>query len=189
MKKLWVFIVQHLMGWRYDIPLAGTQPEIERCVIIVAPHTSVGDFLIGATCLWKLGVNAKIFMKKEFFNWFTTPILKHFGVIPVDRGNRNNHLVEQAVEYYNTHPRFALTITPEGTRKAVKRWKRGFYDIAIKAQVPIVPAFVDYKTKTMGVMKPFYPSGDFQTDLPIIMKYYENITPKHPECYNKTVIK
>ncbi len=180
-------MVERLLGWRYKIPEPGSRPELQRCVIVVAPHTSVLDFFYGATCLWKLEVDFRIFMKKEFFNIFTRGILNKIGVIPVDRGNRHNGLVEQAVDYYATHEHLALTITPEGTRKAVKRWKRGFYDIAVKAGVPIVPAYVDYAKKEMGVCEAFYPTGDFLADLPVLMKVFENVTAKHPENYNKTM--
>lgn len=186
MKRVWIFIVR-LFGWSYVIPPIETRPEMDHCVIAVAPHTSIYDFLVGATCLWKMGSNCRIFMKKEFFNWFTTPILRHFGVVPVDRGNRHNGLVEKAVESLRENNRFAVVITPEGTRKKVKRWKRGFYEIALEANVPIVLAYIDYKKKQMGIGPTVNPTGDWKLDFAKIMDFYKDITPKHPERFNRDI--
>lgn len=182
MKKLWILIVK-LLGWHYDIPDKATRPEIDHCVIAVAPHTSIDDFFLGASCLWASEAHCRIFMKKEFFNWFTTPLLRHFGVIPVDRGNRHNGLVEQAVKMLNENEKFSIVITPEGTRKAVKKWKRGFYQIAVEAKVPIVLCYIDFKTKHMGFGPTFEPSGDWEADFPKILDFYKSITPKHPERF------
>lgn len=183
MKKIWIGIVR-LCGWRFDIPEPGTRPELHHCVIAVAPHTSIDDFLLGAACLWKLKINFRIFIKKEFFTWITRPLLDRLA-IPVDRGNRSNGLVEQAITYFNNHEDFTLVLTPEGTRKAVKRWKRGFYEIAVGAKVPIVLAYIDYGKKQLGIGPTFQPSGDFNADLPEIMKYYRDVTPRHKKGYNK----
>ena len=183
MKKLWIAIVR-LFGWKFDVPEHNEdRPELQHCVIIEAPHTSIYDFFLGAACLWKLEVNSRIFMKKEFFNWFTRPLLNYFGVVPVDRGNRHNGLVEQAVEYFNKNERFTVVITPEGTRKKVKRWKRGFYEMAMQANVPIVLSYIDYKKRIMGVGPAFYPTGNYDKDFVEIMKFYKNITARHPEKF------
>jgi len=38
---------------------------------------------------------------------------------------------------------FRLAIAPEGTRKKVTEWKTGFYYMALKANVPIIPVAFD----------------------------------------------
>lgn len=182
MKKIWIGLVK-LFGWKFDIPAEGTRPELQRCVMIMAPHTSILDFFVGGACVWKLKVNNRIFMKDGFFNWFTTPILKHFGVVPVDRGNPKNHLVAQAVNYFKEHERLTVVITPEGTRKPVKRWKRGFYEIAIQAGVPVVLSYVDFKKKVMGIGPTIVPSGDFEADMRLFREYYKDKNARHPEKY------
>lgn len=184
MKKIWFAIVR-LCGWKYDIPEPGTRPELGHCVIVVAPHTSADDYLLGIACLWKLNINHHIFIKKEFFNVFTRRLLVKYGAVPVDRGNRNNGMVQQAVEHFNNEKDWTLVVTPEGTRKAVKRWKRGFYEIAMAANVPIVLAYLDYGRKVMGVGPVFHPTGDFAADLPKIMEFYRDKQARYPENYNK----
>ena len=186
MKHVWIAIVR-LFGWKYDIPEPGTRPEVKRCVIVEAPHTSIYDFLLGATCVWKLKTEARFFIKDGFFNWFTRPFLNWAGAIPVDRGNRKNHLVDQALELYEKYPEFSMIITPEGTRKKVHRWKRGFYEIATQAGVPIVLSFIDYKKRCMGLGPTIYPSGDFNKDMVQIMSFYKNINARHPEKFNSDV--
>lgn len=158
-------------------------PYVQRCVMIMAPHTSFNDFFVGAGLLFKLGTNNKIFIKKELFNFFTKPFMRWVGAVPVDRANsaKGNALVETAVKYFTQEERFTLVITPEGTRKAVKKWKRGFYQIAMTAKVPILLTYIDYKTKHMGVGPAFWPTGDYDADFPKIKAFYNDKTAKHPE--------
>lgn len=185
MKKLWIWIVK-LFGWKYDCPASVEErPELKRAVYIMAPHTSLYDFFLGASCIWHMGVEARFFMKDSFFNFFTTPILKRCGVIPVDRGNIKNNLVGMAVDFFRKEKNFVMIVTPEGTRKFVKRWKRGFYEIAIQAQVPVILTYIDFKTRHMGVGPTFYPTGDFSADIREIMKFYQDKNARHPEMFNK----
>ena len=58
-----------------------------------------------------------------------------------------------------------LAITPEGTRSPNKKWKSGFYRIALKADIPIYLTFSDFKTKTAGFIGEFKPTGDFDKDI------------------------
>lgn len=184
MKKIWIGIVR-LFGWKFDIPAAGTRPEIYHCVMVTAPHTSAYDYFLGSACLWKMDCNAKIFMKKEYFNPITTPLLNYFGVVAVDRGNTKNNLVAGAIDMFRANDHFTQVITPEGTRKAVKRWKKGFYEIALGANVPIVLTYIDYKKKRIGVGPTIVPSGNFNADMIRIMQFYQDVTARNPEMFNK----
>jgi len=77
-----------------------------------------------------------------------------------------------------------VAITPEGTRSLVKKWKMGFYYIAVKANVPIQLAYIDYKKKEMGITEIIYTTGDEKADLEKIQAYYKGVTAKHPEKFN-----
>lgn len=183
MKKLFIGIAR-LCGWKYDVPPRGTRPEIERCVMIMAPHTSSLDFYLGATCLWKLGVNFRVFIKQDYFKYPVVGwLLRRIGAVPVNRGNRHNGLVEQAVKAYSQSERFVMVITPEGTRKPTRHWKHGFYEIAMAAHVPVVFTYVDYGKKRMGVGPRFDPTGDWDRDIARIKEYYRGIQAKHPENF------
>ena len=50
-KKIWILSVK-LCGWKLLLPKKGSRPEFERCVFVMAPHTSALDFIIGAAYLW-----------------------------------------------------------------------------------------------------------------------------------------
>ncbi|MBQ9473530.1 MAG: 1-acyl-sn-glycerol-3-phosphate acyltransferase [Bacteroidales bacterium] len=179
-KRLWTGTVR-LCGWHYLEPDADVSRHLDRCVIIMAPHTAIADFLLGAGYLWKLGVNCRILIKKEFFRWPLGNLLKRFGAIPVDRGNPRDGMIERSLAGFRDNERFTLVITPEGTRKKVTRWKRGFYEIATKAGVPVLLSFIDYKNKTMGFKGLFMPTGNYDADIKEIKNNYRDAAPKHPE--------
>ena len=182
MKKIWIALVK-LFGWRLILPEKGSRPEMERCVFVVAPHTSILDFVVGATYLWSCCSNGKVFVKKEFFRWPLGPILRGLGAISVDRGNRNNDMVGTAVRKFAEGKPLSIAITPEATRKPVKRWKRGFWEIAHQAKVAIVPTYIDFKHKEIGAFDTIWPSDDYDADLEKIRSLYHKDIAKHPEKF------
>lgn len=180
MRKIWIWLVR-LFGWHFDPIDVKERPEVLHCVVAVAPHTSIADFLVGPAMLFKVGARPRIFIKKEFFNIFTNWLLRPMGAVPVDRGNRHNNLVEKAVEVLKSEKNVCIVITPEGTRKAVKRFHRGFYEIAMRAEVPIVLGYMDFKTKTMGYGPTIYPTGDFDADVEKMIDFFRPVHAKNPE--------
>ena len=104
------------------------------------------------------------------------------GGIPVDRDKKSS-LVDQMVELAHERTIFHLAITPEGTRSANGEWKRGFYYIALKAQIPILLAGIDYGTKSIIIEKEIYPSGDIEEDMRTIKLYFKNFKGKHPDRF------
>ncbi len=188
MKKLWIAIVK-LFGWKFDLPPADDLKRLHHCVLIEAPHTSIYDFLLGAACVWRMGLNARFFIKKEFFVFPLRHFLKWSGALPIDRGNKNNHMVDKAVEAFGKNDDFTVIITPEGTRKQVKRFKRGFYEIATNANVPIAITYINYKTRHMGVGPLIMPSGDFDADMRIILDFYSKVAPRNDKGWNIELLK
>ena len=180
MRKIWIWLVQ-LCGWHFDPIDVKERPEVLHCVVAVAPHTSIADFFVGPAMLFKAGAKPRIFIKKEFFNIFTNWFMHRVGAVAVDRGNRHNNLVEKAVEVLKREQDACIVITPECTRKAVKRLHRGFYEIAMRAEVPIVLGYMDFKTKTMGYGPTIYPSGDFDADVEQMLAFFKPIHAKNPK--------
>ena len=181
-KKLWIKLVK-LCGWTLIIPDKKDRPELDRCIFVVAPHTSAADFLFGAAFLWSCSVNGKVFIKKEFFFWPLGPFLRMLGCVSIDRGNRHNDMVGTAVRAFKKEEFLSIAITPEATRKPTKKWKRGFWEIARQADVPIVPAYWDFRTKTIGVFDTIIPTDDFAADLRKVRSLYCAEMAKHPEGY------
>jgi len=169
--------ILRLAGWK----ITGSLPA-QQCVVMMAPHTSNADFFWGWLGFSSCGYTSYFLIKKEAFNRFTSPILRAMGGIAVDRSHSSN-VVHQLTEEMNRRSHMVLTITPEGTRKANRHWKRGFYFIALSAKVPVVMGFLDYKTKTGGFGPAFMPSGDYDADFLAIRAFYSDKTGRHPEKF------
>ena len=106
--------------------------------------------------------------------------MRSFGVIPVNRRG-NNNLVDQIAARFAEHDELIIGISPEGTRSKTSRWRTGFYYIALKADVPIVMAYLDYKNKVCGLGPSIKPTGDIQADFEIIREFYSGIDGKFPD--------
>lgn len=182
MKRIWIAIVK-LCGWHLLLPDKGERPELRRCVFVVAPHTAVSDFLVGAAYLWSIDVNGRIFIKKEFFHGLMGSLLRRLGAVSIDRGNRHNDMVGAAVSAFAENEALSVVITPEATRKPVRRWKRGFWEIARQAGVPIVPAYIDFDKKEVGLFDTMIPSDDYEADVVKIRRLYRKEMAKRPQQF------
>lgn len=164
-------------GWKID---SSTPANVKKAVIVVGPHTSNWDFIIGKMAFSFYRVNAKFLIKKELFfppfGW----ILKALGGIPVDR-KKNNNITAQAVRYFSENESCYLVFTPEGTRSYNPHWKKGFYYIAQNAGVPIYIAYIDYKRKIGGFHSLFEPTGNAESDINYIKTVLSEYSGKFPE--------
>ncbi len=177
-KAIYGFIFYRILGWKTNV----TVPNYDKCVICAAPHTSNWDLFIGKLFYGAMGRKACFMMKKEWFFFPLGLIFKSIGGIPVNRG-RKSSLVDQMAERFANSKRFQLAITPEGTRKANPEWKKGFYFIALKAQVPIVLIGVDYRTKNITATKAIMPSGDLEKEMREVKLYYKDFEGKNPKNF------
>ena len=182
MKRVWIAIVK-LCGWHFVLPALESRPELMRCVYVAAPHTAVSDFLVGIAYMWTVGAPGRIFIKKEMFRWPIGKLLLRYGCVPIDRGNRHNGMIEKAVQGFRDNKEFAVILTPEATRKPVHRWKRGCWEIATRAGVPIVPVYVDFSRKEIGLFDTLWPTGDCEADLRRIRALYRKEMAKRPEQF------
>jgi 1-acyl-sn-glycerol-3-phosphate acyltransferase len=174
-----------LKGWKVH----GTIPrEIKKAVVIAAPHTSQWDFVYSLAAFEILGLKVSYLAKQELFRFPIKWILESTGGIPVKR-DRSQKLVDQMAQRIKESDQLNMMIPAEGTRKAVTKWKSGFYYAALKAGVPIMPGFLDYKNKLAGFGPPIYLSGDKDKDMKIIFEFYKDITAKHPALFNPEAIR
>ncbi len=177
-QKIYSFIYYKILGWKTNV----TVPNFDKCVVCAAPHTSNLDLFIGKLYYGAIGRKTSFMMKKDWFFFPLGLIFKAVGGIPVDR-SRKTSLVDQMVAVFAQKKIFHLSITPEGTRKANPNWKKGFYYIALKANVPIVLIGIDYTTKTITSTKSLMPSGDIEADMKEIKLYFKDFKGKHPENF------
>lgn len=152
-------------------------------VIIAAPHTSNWDFVLGRLGVEVAGIPQKVLMKKELFFWPLRYFLTALGAIPINRIESIN-MVDYIVKLFNENDRFVFSISPEGTRSFVDKWKTGFYHIANNAKVPLLLGRMDYKLKEIEFTKFLLPSGNFERDFEEIVDYFKNAKGKYPEKFN-----
>lgn len=167
-------------GWK----TGPTGEDLKKCVICVAPHTSNFDFILGELFYTAIGRRAHFLMKKEWFFFPLNLFLKAMGGVPINRDKKTS-MTEQMANEFAMHETYRLAITPEGTRKEVDEWKKGFYYIALKAAVPIQIAYLDYMEKEIGIIKTFYPIGNVDEDMRIIRSYYRGINGRHKEKFKE----
>lgn len=176
-KRLYKFIYFKVLGWK----LFGTvDSSVKKCIVIVIPHTSNLDFFIALLVRGIMGVEINFVGKKELFAFPFGYYFRSVGGAPLDRsGGKNN--VDATAEVFNKHETFRLALSPEGTRKKVTELRTGFYYIALKANVPIIPVAFDYGKKEVRVGNPVYVKGDYEEDLKMILPHFKDVIGKIPE--------
>ena len=176
-RSFYTFIFFRLMGWKIE----GTFDEnVKKCVLMVLPHTSWHDFYIGIFVRGICDVEINFIAKKELFLFPFGFYFRWMGGEPIDRTGSLNK-VDAIVNVFEKHNEFRFAIAPEGTRKKVNKLRSGFYYIAVKANVPIIPVSFDFKRKTVSIGKPFYPTANYEEDLKIVLKHFECVFGKNPE--------
>jgi 1-acyl-sn-glycerol-3-phosphate acyltransferase len=173
-KKIYKLVFQKLMGWKVEDYM---NPEIKKSILIVVPHTSWQDFYISILVRGVLGLEINFVAKKELFVFPFGLYFKWMGGAPLNRFS-NKNTVENIAILFQEKKTFRLAISPEGTRKKVAEWKTGFYYIALKAEVPIIPVAFDYKNKEVIFHPEFYPTGNSTTDFEFLKKYFKNVQGK-----------
>lgn len=177
MRWLAKLIFKHILGWRI---VGELDPKIKKAVLVIAPHTSWHDFYMGALARKIIKQNINYVAKKELFDSVLGGYLRWMGGAPIDR-TKSQNTVDQIVEIFNSRDEFRLAITPEGTRKKVKEWKTGFYYIALKANIPIIPIAFNYKLKQIEIKHPVYLKGNFDVEIKKLKANYKGVVGKIPE--------
>ena len=166
------------MGWKSDV----TEEHPAKYIICLAPHTSNWDFLIGQLYNHSHGLKSNFLMKKEWFFWPLGSIFRKMGGIPVWRSKKTS-MTDNLAETAKKMSQFRLCITPEGTRSRNEEWKKGFYFIALKANIPILLYAVDYERKLIQCTKTIIPNGDVEGQMREIKLYFKDFKGKHPENF------
>ena len=186
MKKIIGTLILKLLGWK--IKMHGDAQVLDKCILVVAPHTHNDEYLLGNFAFWQLGKPLKIIIKdahtKAWYGW----LVKAMGGIGIDRSQKND-LVNFVKKQFEKED-FALVITPEGTRGYVEKWRKGFYHMAMATKTPIVIAAGDFKTKTiyLGYHLSYeqYAKMSYEEILDDIRNYFitHNIEPKIKKNWN-----
>ena len=159
----------NISGWT----IKGIVPDEERIVIIAAPHTSNWDFVLAMLAIFGLNIKLRWLGKHSIFKPGFKNFFKWLGGIPVYRDNPSS-LIDNVVKIVKREKSIVIAMTPEGTRKKVKRWKTGFLRIAKQTQSKILLISIDAPTKSIEIGKIFNPTGNSEDDLAFIQKYYSS---------------
>ena len=136
-----------LFGWKLlDADLPGP-----RGIVVVYPHTSNWDFMVGICFKWAMGWQVRFWAKDSLV---LAPVLggwiRWLGGVAVNRGSANG-LVSNTAADMMANDDFWLVLAPEGTRSYANGWRMGFYHLWQETKVPLVVAVIDYNTKEVGV--------------------------------------
>ena len=174
--------ILRVMGWKVDLNLP---PEARRSVLVAAPHTSNWDafFMLAAGIVLRLKVRFAI--KKGWLRFPMNLLFKPLGAIGIDRGPKvrekgRSSVVETMAGLFQQQEDLVVAVAPEGSRRFQLGWKTGFYYTALKAKVPVSLGYLDYRTKTAGVMGIYHLTGDLNADIFEIQKAYAHVEAKFP---------
>jgi 1-acyl-sn-glycerol-3-phosphate acyltransferase len=161
-----------LAGWR----VIGVYPHLPRFVLIVAPHTSNWDFPVCLLAGWGIGLLRDyphgFLMKDSLDRWPYRRFMRALGGIPVVR-THPEHAVERAAAEFVGKDRFFLALAPEGTRKPTRYWRSGFWHIALRAGVPVVPVALDFGRKELRIGEAVPLTGDADDDMAVFREFLE----------------
>lgn len=158
----------------------GSFPKLSKCVVIVAPHTSWVDFIIGLLVRSIVGEKIHFIGKHSLFRPPFGWIFRWLGGTPIDR-SKNQDTVSSTVEIFNNREVFRLALSPEGTRKKVDKWKTGFYFIAKQARVPVVMVAFDFGKKQVKISEPLLPTDNKEEDFERYRDFFKGVVGKVPE--------
>lgn len=172
--------VMRLIGWRFDAPGL----PAEQGVILVYPHTSNWDFVVGVLAKWALGLQVHFWGKDSLFR---VPLLgrwiRYLGGVAVDRSNSQGLVADtarQMAEARTRGERFWLAVAPEGTRSLSSGWRTGAYQVAVQAQVPVGLAYLDFQTRTVSLSRFLRLTGDIDADFAAFSGYLAHRVGKRP---------
>lgn len=176
-KQIYKWIFCNLMGWKIE---GNFDKNIKKSILMVMPHTSWHDFYVAILCRGVIGAEINWIGKKELFRFPFGFFFKFFGGAPLDRTGGLNK-VDSTAKLFDSKKTFRLGLSPEGTRKKVEILKTGFYYIAMKAGVPIIPVAMNFEKKVFDFGDAFYPTGNLETDLIHLNKHFAGVKGKLPQ--------
>jgi 1-acyl-sn-glycerol-3-phosphate acyltransferase len=159
-----------LAGWRVE----GEVPDRPKMVAIAAPHTTNWDFVVGILVVFALGLRVRYLGKHTLFKPPLGWLMRWLGGTPVVRDTPQG-AVGDAAAMIAREDKVLLGIAPEGTRTPGKPWRSGFYNIALAARLPILPAAFDYHAKALRLFPLFEPTGNYEADLVRLQSLYKGI--------------
>ncbi len=173
-----------LLGWK----ITGQFPDINKSILIFAPHTSYFDALYGKLYLNETGVNHKFISKKELFVFPGNFIMTKFGSIPVDTTNGRTIILSIA-DLLKKSEKLHIVISPEGQMAKTTKWKKGFYYMANRANVPITVGYMDFRKKELGIKGVIHDTSNINIVMQQINGMYKSVSGKYNDNFVLEILK
>ncbi len=165
-----------LAGWSSAL----VWPPEPRGLILVYPHTSNWDFIVGVLFRVGYGLPAHWMGKDTMFRWPFARLLRAIGGMPINRRERTG-LIVTLVEEYRRRDWLWLAVEPEGTRKHTDHLKSGFYQLALAADLPLGLGYIDYGRRHIAIDTYMRMTGDVARDLATLRGFYADKQARWPE--------
>ena len=179
-RSIYNFILTNFIGWKIIGNLTLSKEKIKKAILIAAPHTHWYDLFLGILIRGTIGFKSNFIAKKELFFFPLNIFLKLIGGVPVNRSKKNN-TVKEIANIFDQKKEFRISLSPEGTRQKVSKFKTGFYYIAKEASVPIIMVTMDYSKKQSLISDPFYPTENFNEDIKFVESFFDGVEGKIKE--------
>jgi 1-acyl-sn-glycerol-3-phosphate acyltransferase len=163
-------------GWRSVL----VPPPGPKGIIIIYPHTSNWDFVVGVLYKVAVGLPARWMGKDTLFRWPVRRLFVRLGGIPINRRERSGFVTAMLAEFAR-HDWMWLAVAPEGTRSRTDHWKSGFYQIAVAGHLPVGLGYIDYATHTIGIDTYLTFTGDPAPDFARLRAFYADKRGRQPE--------
>jgi 1-acyl-sn-glycerol-3-phosphate acyltransferase len=154
-------------------------------VVIVYPHTSNWDFVVGILAKWSIGIPVTFWGKASLFR---VPLLgrwlRGLGGIAVDRSSPQGAvraMVQRLCHARDRDEFMWLALSPEGTRRFSDGLRSGFYHVAVQAQVPLGLAGLDFVRRQVALLDFVHLTGQPQADLAAIAARLGHHRGRRPE--------
>lgn len=165
-----------LRGWTFH----GSLPNVDKMIVIGAPHTTNWDFVAFLAARWAYKMDAHFLAKQGLFRWPFGRFFRTLGGIPVG-GSKLGGVVSQVAKVFDEAERITLVMAPEGTRASVPYWRSGFLTIAEATSAPIVLAAVDFPRTEITIGPAIEFRGDVSGFMDQVRGFYADKQGLHPE--------
>lgn len=169
-------IVLKISGWKFNSDF----PDVKKSIIIFAPHTSYWDGFYGKLFLMQFKIKHKFLSKKEFFKFPLNYFFRLYGSVPI---SESKEYIDEVVSLFEKSKSLHIILSPEGQLVKTDHWKKGFYYMATRANVPIVVGYIDYKKKEMGIKGIIKDTNNMKETMVEISNIYKDVNAKHPENF------
>lgn len=184
LKKQIAKSLARVFGWK----ILGSLPQdIEKIVLIGAPHTSNWDFFTMLSIAWFNGLNICWLGKESLFsNQMKRRFFQFMGGIKVIRNRKDDAVQTIVTSLMAKKGKISLVIAPDGSRSRKDGWRSGFFYIAKQAHIPIGLGYINYQNRTMGIGPILDDLSDIDQCMQIIQDFYQDKVGRFPENQSPT---